>query len=86
MTARAKQPRVPTAATAGIRHLLSIADVARILDCHPDTVRKLLREGAISTVAYNRRIKFKPADVEALIERVRLGSILDPRRDPRSVN
>jgi helix-turn-helix protein len=77
--------RIPTTATAGIRHLLSIADVARILGCHPEGVRKLLREGAIATACYNRRIKFKPADVEALIERVRMGSIFDPRRDPRSV-
>jgi helix-turn-helix protein len=78
--------RIPTTATAGIRHLLSIADVARILDCHPDTVRNLLGRRALATVAYNRRIKFRPEDIEAYIERRRMGSVHERLRDPRAVN
>jgi helix-turn-helix protein len=86
MTDGSPTSRVPTASTAGIRHLLSIADVARILDCHPDGVRKLLGRRALATVSYNRRIKFRPEDVEAYIVRRRMGSVHERLRDPRSVN
>jgi excisionase family DNA binding protein len=42
----AQYPDVPT--------VLTIDEAAQILDCHPDSVRKLVRQGRIPTVRLGR--------------------------------
>jgi excisionase family DNA binding protein len=68
MTDGSQTSRVPTDATAGIQHLLRIADVAEILGVSTRTVKRLIASHALATIPIGRRsVRFRPSDIAAYI-------------------
>jgi excisionase family DNA binding protein len=53
---------------AGAEPLLSTAEVARVAGVHPETVRRAIKAGALSTVGYvGNRPRMRRADVDAWV-------------------
>ena len=48
------------------RSLLTASQAAELMGCHPETVRRLTRDGALASVARGNRRLVARADVEAL--------------------
>lgn len=47
---------------------LRVEDAARLLDCNPDTVRKLIRNGALASVRVGRLLRIPRHSLVALLE------------------
>ena len=59
-------PRTPV--EGDLRHLLSRAEVARLLGVCPHTVQRLSRRGQLPCRTFNRRlIRYHPDDVDAFL-------------------
>jgi excisionase family DNA binding protein len=57
--------------STGVRpvHLLSVEDVASILQLRPSTIRAYAERGILPCVLVGNRLRFKPSDVDLWIER-----------------
>jgi excisionase family DNA binding protein len=53
----------------GQRMLLTRAQVAEILGCSPRTVARLVERGELRQVHVGRLARFRPLDVDALVDR-----------------
>jgi excisionase family DNA binding protein len=51
------------------RTMLDIEEVRDRLDLSDSTVRRLVREGKLRAYRIGRRLKFKPEDIDAYVER-----------------
>ena len=54
--------------------LLTVADVAKLLGLSEPTIHRLKASGKLRAVRFGRSVRFRPADVEALIS----ASVADP--------
>lgn len=54
-----------------MRGLLTAADVARLLKLHPNSVYRLVRDGALVATRLRGSLRFTEADVQAFVERQR---------------
>jgi len=51
--------------------LLTSKDVSKILDCSPDDMYALVRRGELNAVKVGKFWRYRPADVEAYVEKVK---------------
>lgn len=54
------------------RKLLTVEQLAERLAVNPMTVRRMVNRGQLPAVRIGRAIRFKPADVDAFLESVRV--------------
>lgn len=54
-----------------MRGLLTAADVARLLKLHPNSVYRLVRDGALVATRVRGSLRFTESDVQAFVERQR---------------
>lgn len=60
------------------------ADVARICQVHPDTVKKWIRDGLLDTVKIGRSVRITQAAIDDLVYRRRVRALGNrPRRGPK---
>ena len=79
-------PPPDTPAVVEVTTLLSVAKVAKLLDCSPRTVRRRIHEGALPAVSDHGRIVIRGDDLRIYIdalERVRSFDGSLPRHSPR---
>ena len=55
--------------TLEVRHLLSANQTATLLNCHPETLYKWVKEGRIGCIRTGRNLKFHPTHIEEYFER-----------------
>ena len=55
------------AATAPLRPLLTVPEVAALLRLSPRSIRRLIDDGRLPIVRLGRAIRIRPQDVEALV-------------------
>jgi excisionase family DNA binding protein len=53
--------------TSPLRHLLTVGDVAGILNLHPRSIRRLIADGRLPVVRLPRAVRVRPEVVEELI-------------------
>jgi excisionase family DNA binding protein len=64
--------------------LLSVATVARLLDCSPRTVRRRIAERSLPAVMDRGRVMVRGDDLRAYVDRLeRIGGMTPARRRPR---
>jgi hypothetical protein len=74
---------VEVAALVMVPKLLSVASVARVLDCSPRTVRRRISEGSLLAVTDHGRVMVLGDDLRDYIDRLeRIGR--SPAKRPRS--
>ena len=49
---------------------LTVESAAALLDCHPDTVRRLIANGDLKAYRVGRLIRIKPADLDRALRPV----------------
>ena len=57
----------PSPASDRLRPLLTVADVAEILNLHPRSIRRLIADGRLPVVRLGGVIRIRPEAVEELI-------------------
>jgi excisionase family DNA binding protein len=57
----------PSPASDRLRSLLTVADVAKILNLHPRSVRRLIADGRLPVVRLGGAVRIRPEAVEELI-------------------
>lgn len=55
------------------RNLLTVEQLAKRLSVNPMTVRRMIRRGQIAAVRIGRAIRFRPEDIDAFLESVKIG-------------
>ena len=72
-----------TPAVVTVPALLSVAKVARLLDCSPRTVRRRIAEGSLPAVLDHGRVVLRADELRAYIDRLeRVGAPKPRRRAP----
>lgn len=71
-----------TPAVVTVPALLSVATVARLLDCSPRTVRRRIAEGSLPAVIDHGRIMVRGDDLRAYVDALRRVGAAKPRRRP----
>ena len=85
MTGRAVAPD-DTTAVVTVPALLSVATVARLLDCSPRTVRRRIAEGSLPAVLDHGRVVIRADELRAYIDRLERVGAPGPRIRPPSAN
>jgi len=67
-TPEACQPDISAAAVVLVPALLSVATVARLLDCSPKTIRRRIHDGGLPAVVDNGRLMIRGDDLAAWID------------------
>jgi excisionase family DNA binding protein len=61
-----EQPEPPAADV--LEPLLTTEDVARYLRCDEETVRRMVRDGRLRASKVGRKLLFRPADVQRILD------------------
>lgn len=59
----------PSGATPLVAPLLTVNDVTRLLVISRDSVYRLVRSGALKPVRVGERLRFRPEDIDAYLQR-----------------
>jgi excisionase family DNA binding protein len=77
-------PPTDTPAVLTVPALLSVATVARLLDCSPQTVRRRIADGSLPAVIDHGRVMVRGDDLRAYVDALeRVGATRPRRRPPR---
>jgi hypothetical protein len=77
-------PPPDTIAALTVPALLTLGTVARILDCHPRTVKRRIDDGLLPAVVENGRTMVRADDLLAFIERLERFGPPARSRSPRT--
>ena len=55
--------------TLEVTHLLTTHQTATLLNCHPETLYKWVKEGRIGCIRTGRNLKFHPTHIEEYFQR-----------------
>lgn len=70
-------------AVVAVPALLSVATVAKLLDCSPQTVRRRIAEGSLAAVADHGRVMVRGDDLRAYVDRLERVGTRPTRARPR---